>query len=332
MKIFGDHFQTVLKIAFICFFISSGLLYADRDKPSCLSPLKACPKTIDVFGEVLYWYTSETVDWAFTLSSDPNTITTSYKTFTFQWAPGFRVGLGYNIYHDCWNTEASYTRFQSRATDQTSGSVTPAFLAARLSFLEPFSTGEASLDLNYNMFDWKLGRSSLVCRCLCIRPSIGVRGGWITQTIKSTWTIDLFGSHIATEDIKQNFWGVGPTGGFNMKWRFKNIQNHSLSLVGQFEANYLWGHWSIKDEFTDDLFFTEIEIITLDRNFGSFVLPSFLGFEWGYAFGCNRLLTAKIGYEIEDWFNQFQIFSDASGSQNNNLILQGFSLSLCLGF
>lgn len=332
MKILGKDFEMLLKIALI-YSLSFVLFLHAEDKYSYKS-IQPKSKNIDISADFLYWYTSETVDWAFTLAFDENTIKTAYKTLSFNWAPGFRVGLGYNSFCDHWNTKANYTQFHSKAVDSTRGSVTPAFLAARLSLLEPFSSGKAQLSLHYNMLDWDLGQSFSVCKCLCLRPAIGLKGGWITQTLKTSWTIDdLFGLHTASENLKQKFSCVGPTAGFSMKWYLKNIQKHSFSLIGQFEADYLWGHWSIQDKFTDDLFFTKIEIKTLDRNFGSIVLCSFFGFEWNYSFSCNQSCFAtKIGYEIEDWFNQFQIFSDASGSQNNNLILQGLCASLNFTF
>jgi Legionella pneumophila major outer membrane protein precursor len=330
---FNFNFKAILKIAFVFFLTLIGDIHADCGLPNISIRPKAQLKTIDIYAKALYWYTSETVDWAFTLQQSGNSVQTAYKTFTFDWAPGFCIGLGYNMEHDQLDTQLRYTWFRSKATDYTNGPVTPAFLAARLSFLEPFDTGNASLNLRYDMIAWDLGRSFLVSNHLCLRPAIGLRGGWISQTIHSNWTIDIFGIHSASEDIKQKFQGVGPTGGLIGKWCFGNIRKHSFSLIGQVEASYLWGHWLIQDKFTDNLFFTTIYINTLDRNFGSFVLRSFIGFGWDCNFNCDRFhFELKLGYEIEDWLDQFQIFSDASGSQNNNLILQGFNFSFRFDF
>ncbi len=328
------NFQAIAKHAFLFFLIFTGNLYANCGVPNISIRPKEQPKTINIFAEALYWYTSETVDWAFTLNQNQNSVKTAYKTFTFDWAPGFCIGLGYNMEHDQWDTQARYTWFQSKASDHTNGPVTPAFLAARLSLLEPFDNGRASLHIHYNMFTWDLGRSFLVSKYLLLRPAIGVRGGWVDQTIDSHWTIvDIFGLHSATENIKQRFTGGGPTGGVSGKWSFGNVLQSFFSLIGQIEASYLWGYWSIRDKFTDNLFFTTIFIKTLDRNFGSFMLRSFMGFGWDCNFNQNQSHFAlKLGYEIEDWFNQFQIFSDASGAQNNNLILQGLNLSLRFDF
>jgi len=327
-----NNFFAALKIATIFFITSMTSAYAD-----CQLPLKSKPqqKAIHFFGEALYWHTSETVDWAFTLSLDQSSLRSSYKTFAFEWDPGFRVGIGYTMDHDNWDTQVSYSYFYSKAQDQASGSVTSSFLPARLSLTEPFSQGGASLSVHYNMFDWDLGRSFLASNYLTLRPSIGLRGGWINQAIRSNWINPHFLGLIyisASENLKQHFLGVGPKGGVTGKWQFGNIKNHSFSFLGKFEAGYLWGHWSIRDQFIDNLS-TVIDLKTLDRNFGAFMLHSFIGLGWDFSFNQDRSHFAlTLGYEIEDWLNQFQIFSDTSGSQSNDLILEGINLGLHFSF
>lgn len=323
-----------MRLAILFSIFLFGSLHAEglpnpSSRPDCLT------RAVDIFADFLYWYTAETVDWAFTLESTPNTLKTEYKTFTFDWAPGFRVGAGYNMKHDQWDTQASYTWFKSKAVAHTSGSVTSAFLAARLSLLEPFSTGRASLNLRYDIFDWDLGRSFLVSDYLVLRPAIGFKGGWINQFIDSFWTIPNFINlflFAAEENLKHRFSGAGPKGGVSMKWCFGDIQEHAFSIIGLFETGYLWGHWKIKDRFIDNLL-TQILIKTSERNFGALVLHSSLGFGWDCNFNHDRNhIGFKLAYEIEDWFNHFQIFSDTSGSQNNDLILQGFNFLLRYDF
>ena len=325
----SNKLRTILKTTALLTISCRENSYAGDGLPNNSIRPDAHPKTIDISADFLYWYTGETVDWAFTLSQNQNSVQTFYKTLVFDWAPGFRIGLGYNMEHDKWDTQASYTWFQSKASSHTTGAVTAAFFAARLSLLEPFSTGKARLNLHYNMFDWDLGRSFLLSKHLNLRPSIGLKGGWINQDLHSYWTKPLIS---ASETINQSFQGGGPKGGVTTKWCFGNILKHSFSLIGQFETAYLWGHWSIKDKYIDNLL-TEIYIKTLDRNFGSFVIRSFLGFGWDCNYDHNRShFGLKIGYEIEDWLNQFQVFTDFSGGQNSDLILQGLNLSVRFDF
>jgi hypothetical protein len=234
--------------------------------------------------------------------------------------------------HDLWDTQASYTMFKSKASESSGGAIYPAFLASRLSLLEPFSSGEASLRVHYNMFNWDLGRAFLNSRRLVLRPFIGFKGGWITQKIRSSWIIPDLLITSAEENIDHKFMGAGPKGGATAKFCFGNIRNHSLSFIGSFDSAYLWGHWSIKDRYVDNIG-TIIFVKTDPRDFGSLVLHAFLGLEWDCNFDRDRShFGLKIGYEIEDWLNQLQIFSDTSGSQNNALFLQGLNAGLKFDF
>lgn len=327
--------------AFVCiaslfFIIFSGIIDADDGiKNECLRPAEQ-KRSVDIFAQALYWQPSETIDWAFTIQNQQNFLKDSFKTLVFDWAPGFRVGIGYHMKHDQWNTQASYTRFCSTAKDYAQGSVTSGFLAPKIiPLLQPFSTGNICLHFYYNMFDLDIGRSILSSACLEFRPSIGLKGGRITQIIHSSWTNPaylLLFSVFASENLKQVFQGAGPKCAVNTKWCFKCTQKYSFSLIGQVEADYLWGHWSIRDNFFDN-YSTKVNVKTSDRNFGSFVLHSFLGCGWDCTVKSGQIrYSLKLGYEIEDWFDHCQFFTNTSGSQKNDLILQGCSLHLGCAF
>jgi hypothetical protein len=313
----------------------SKVMHAECGLPNpSTRPLEQC-RTIDIFADALYWKTGERVEWGFTITQSENSQQINYKTFSFDWAPGFRVGLGYNMEHDLWDTQLSYTWFQSKANGHASGLVTGASLAARLSLLEPFAIGKSRINLRYNIFDWDLGRSFSISDYLTFRPYIGLKGGRINQIIHFHWKtgeiFDLF-TIAASEKMINRFQGGGPKGGMTGKWCFGNIQTHTFSLIGAFEAAFLWGHWTIKNNYIDSLP-TDIKVKTSARNFGALVLHGFIGLGWDLNFNCDQShFSLHIGYEIEDWFDQFQIYSDISGSQTNDLILQGLNAGLRFDF
>lgn len=329
-------FPFFVRIASIFLIILSGSIDADDGIKNVYLRPEEQKRSVDVFAQALYWQASETIDWAFTIENQQNFLKDSFKTLVFDWDPGFRVGMRYHMNHDQWDTQASYTRFYSRAKDHAQGSVTSGFLAPKIiPFLQPFSTGKICLDLHYNMFDLDVGRSIVSSACLEFRPSIGLRGGRITQIIHSSWTNPaylFFLPVFASENLKQIFQGGGPKCAVNTKWCFKRIQKHSLSVIGELEACYLWGHWSIRDNFFDN-YSTKINVNTSERNFGSFVLHSFLGCGWDYTVKSGRIhYSLQLGYEIEDWFNHCQFFTNTSGSQKNDLILQGCRFHLSCAF
>lgn len=308
----------------------------DGGLPNLSDRPKEQPKTIDFFVDALYWHVSETIDWAFTLETKPNFEKSKYKIISFGWDPGFRVGVGYNMHHDLWDTQASYTWFQARTQDHAEGSVTSAFLAARLSLLEPFKKGKVRFNLHYNMFDWDLGRSFLISKCIALRPFIGAKAGWINQEIHATWTTPNFGGlrilYTASESVRNNFTGGGPKGGVNGKWILGNVNRHAFSLIGNFSAAYMWGRWTLQDEFID-IFSTRTSVPMRSRNFGALMLQALMGLGWDFNFDKNRShFSLKAGYEIQDWLDHFQVFTNTSGTQNSDLLLQGLTVDLRFDF
>lgn len=293
-------------------------------------------RNVDIFADFLYWYPSETVDWAFTIAPSGNFERSVYKTISFDWSPGFRVGLGYNMLHDQWDTQAYYTKFQTRTKDHGSGLITSGFLAARLSLLEPFQTGKITFNIHFNMFDWDLGRSFLVSEYLSFRPFIGAKAGWISQTMKMEWTIPNFAGlgflYIGHENAKNNFRGGGPKGGVNGKWILRCCDRNTFSLLGNFSAAYMWGNWTLRNRFID-VFATQTSIPMGSRNFGALMFQAMAGLGWDHNFegDCSHF-ALKIGYEIQDWLSQFQVFTNAAGTTNFDLVLQGLTVDLRLDF
>ncbi len=307
----------------------SSYAYTGLPNPST-RPLEQ-DRTIDVFADFLYWHPSETVDWAFTLNANENSVHSAYKVIEFDWDPGFRVGVGYNMHHDQWDTQFTYTWFQSEAKDHASNGVTSGFLATRLSLFEPFNKGKIKFNLHYNIFDWDLGRSFFVSKGLAFRPFIGVKAGWIHQKIHAKWETPaiLFS---ASEDVKNNFRGGGPKGGVEGKWILGDVNRHVFSLMGTFAGAYLWGNWTLRDNFIDVLG-TTTSIPMGNRNFGALMFQALMGFGWDFNFDRNRShFGLKVSYEIQDWLNHFQVFTNTSGTDNFDLILQGLTLDLRFDF
>jgi hypothetical protein len=292
-------------------------------------------KTSDLYAQFLYWFTSETMDFAYVEKGSSNDFDHSYKILDFDGAPGFRVGLGYNLSYDGLDTQFSYTWFHAKASSQAKGRVTSLSLAARLSALEPFDEIRASSGLHYNIFDGDLGRNFFISKQVAIRPFVGIKGGWIHQTIHADFSkyhvLDLI--NIYGQDVFRNdFNGVGPKGGIMGKMLFGDANKGSLSILGAFDAGFLWGRWKVSDKFQDTLD-THISLVTTPRNFGATVFHSLLGLAWDCSFNKNRKhFSAQLAYEIEDWLNYLQIFTNISGSQNSDLILQGVNFGIRVDF
>ena len=155
-----------------------------------------------------------------------------------------------------------------------------------------------------------------------LRPIIGLRGGWIDQSIDTAFQ----GSQSVTENIKNDFTGIGPKVGIDGKLTVAGDDDYQLNVVANFASAYLWGHWDIKDVLYDSNG-RMIDIATKDRHEGELALQALLGVSLDY-----KQLSVKLGYEINDYLNQMQIFDDASGGHKNDLILQGVTLRFTYHF
>jgi len=210
-----------------------------------------------------------------------------------------------------------YTRFFTQANASTTGHVTSAFLNGKLAEAI-YQAGQVNFTIDFNMFDADLSKRFYASKAITLRPLIGLRGGWINQSVNTAFQ----GQIDVTEQVKNNFTGFGPKTGIESTWDFYNANDYQLSILSNFTTSYLWGSWDISDVLYGS------NSITFDtnvgkRDLGAFTIQGMMGINLDY-----KHFSVKFGYEIADWFNQYQVLDDASGGHNNDLVLQGITLGL----
>ncbi|MEM1283728.1 MAG: Lpg1974 family pore-forming outer membrane protein, partial [Chlamydiota bacterium] len=206
--------------------------------------------------DYLAWYASEEVAsiWADVITIGDNRSSWEARGFNFNWGQGSRLGISRALNCDQWKTAFYWTWFQTsnhkKIPFQDNARISPEFFAAFLSGNTPQNmSGKWSLLLN--MFDWELGRECCVCKNFSVRPFVGIKGGWIHQTIKVKYG-DLVIDNIPTdfsadEHLTNNFSGVGPLVGVNTKWKIGRFCSSSVSLIGDLSLATLFGSWSCDD-------------------------------------------------------------------------------------
>ncbi|NGX33951.1 MAG: hypothetical protein K1060chlam1_00295 [Candidatus Anoxychlamydiales bacterium] len=301
----------------------------------------------DVFANLIIWTAKEVgADvWAEVIVSG-STATNDLLEVNFGWDPGFRVGVGYGMKHDQWETQVYYTSFHTRGKDNISsepGTVHSTFLGnfyvdnADGAGLSGPAYQKASIDwtIHFNMFDWELGRNYWISKSLALHPFLGIKGGWINQSIRSNWQnpnlsgADFF--NIGTENLKNNYWGIGPGAGINTKWNLYSGQSQ-FYLFGDFSGALMWGHWSFNDVFQNDIS-QQVSVDLQNINSGASMLRTFMGFGWNANFNQNRYrFSANLGYEMQFWLDQLQFYSFTGGRLVNVLTLQGGTLEFYFNF
>lgn len=278
----------------------------------------------EIFIDPLYWRATETNDWTYINSMTTPNQTLTYKTISYDYAPGIRIGGLIDLKNDG-DTQFYYTKYYISAHDSATGNMKSAYLGAKLSLPSSsyfFSSGQVTSYIHYNMLDWNFGKRFYVTKELMLRPLLGLEGGWINQTFNSSFQ----GTTSVIENINNNFRGLGPKIGIDGRLVFLQKNNYQASLIATFATSYLVGTWRNPDTLTANPP-KSVSIYQSNRQYGSLSLQALLGLGFDY-----KNFSIKASYEINDWFNQCQIFDNDSGGHNNDLILQGLTLSLSYRF
>jgi hypothetical protein len=298
----------------------------------CMQPFVANAEGIAAFGDILVWRASEepAATWASVVNvTGTRNVKVTAENIPFEWDLGFRGGFIYDSSNNKWQNRLYWTFF---TTTNNTGIhlgeqlVVPEFFSGFLS--QNYFLG-ANLDwrLVMNIIDYELAHSFRVHNMLAITPRIGIKGGTINQSINSQWDAILF---VATENLKNNFFGIGPSFGLDTTWSlFKNF-----NLIGNFTTAFMWGNWRISDVYSRPaaLLVSPTVISTNFNNsqLGVLMLQYILGLEWVYT-GRSQV-TLQLGYEMQYWANQLKIPTFQQLPVHGDLTLQGGTCRILIDF
>lgn len=309
---------------------------------SDLSSPKNPTEKVNFSIEFLSWLASqeEASIWTDSIKTQGNHTTWAFPSFNFNWDHGFRLGAGYNVRQGLWDLAFYWSRFQTDAKafipSHPNTVIQPEFFAGFLSGANPQSVG-VHWDLLFNMFDWELGKNYWASQNLSLRPFIGLKGGWIYQSIQAHYydlIIDLIfpTQNVGKEHLKNNFWGIGPLGGINTKWKVSQFDLSNFNLFGDFSLASLWGNWSCSDHFKNTLSQT-YSVITKNSSLGALMFRGVLGIGWEGNFQKSRSQIAiRLGYETQLWINQLRISTFQLQRLHHDLTFQGFTLNALCNF
>lgn len=270
---------------------------------------------MELFLDALYWRATETVDWVLINDLDVPNQNITYGTVEFDYEPGFRIGVESN---NNWYNKFYYTNYYTKASGSASGNLVSTFMGGKLATSDFYNNGQVNHNINYNTLDWDLGKSFYVSEKFMLRPLLGLRGGWINQKIVTNFQ----GAISVTETVRNNFKGIGPKVGIAGELEFYHSTRHKICLIADFGTSYLWGDWDINDVLTSNTSDT-FTINVGSRNFGAFTTQALVGIGLE-----SKRFALKFGYEIFDWFDQYQVLDDGTGAHESDFILQGLTLYL----
>ncbi len=272
------------------------------------------------------------------------------------WDSGFRLGIGYNMSHDHWDTQASWTWLLSKSSDKESDPQNQLFALNAMPLVDAESgiianTFESDIDIHLNIIKWDLGRELFFSQWLKARPFFGVKSAWVHQkwVTKATGNITGINNNLSAYfiKIKQDFWGIGPTFGINTDWglisRLSLYANSSFSLLAA----------SVKDSRNDQAI-QAFPVAKINNPFhkeswqAAPVTELQVGLRW-YERICNNhyLLNMQVGWDMIVFTNHVHWFaingqSQGGGASNGqtqhlgeiggDLLFHGLSVNFSFNF
>ena len=255
----------------------------------------------------------------------------------WQWEPGFKVGLGSNLPHDCWDLYAEYTWIRSNVSHSTSVSNLVSYWSIGGVPLLALLDSHANWRIRFHDLHLELGRNSYLSQYLKLRVHVGLQGSWIDQKYRIRQTL-LEDNAVNRLFLGQDFWGVGLRAGLNTAWQF----TRSFSFYGDLALAILWGQFDLdrKDQTT-----TAINVTTTTINTGvsphTFepVVSLGAGFRWETWFGMNDCcmeqfhISFEAGWEHQLWILQNELIKVPTETDHiGDLILQGLTVKVRFDF
>lgn len=317
-----------------------------------------CPtESITPFVDLLYWKLTEgsAENWAqeITPQGPLGSLigTATLVDAPFDWNAGVRVGVEYADRHAGTNVGLYYTHFNTSAANEAAGEVYSAFLGNFYAgntdgsgFGPHYEHATIDWDVQFHTIDLEMGRKFAVSRALALRPFLGLKSAIIRQRINSTWhnpidtssTDYLFDS--ATENLRQNFWGIGPSIGVDALIPLSIAPDHALQVYFSPSGSVMYGSWDFSDRFQTDGPTTlaspipsTISINSEPIHGAATMVRMACGLEW-QQFGSRVTTRLRVGFEGQVWLNQMQYYSFNMGRLNNLMSLQGSIVEFGLSF
>lgn len=295
--------------------------------------------SIFAFADALLWRVREggADNWGQTIQPPGSTQKVNILDAPFNWRGGFRAGVGYEA--ASWDLVAAYTHFKTEAVRRAQGEVysgyTGNFFVGNTDgadFGPHYQQGKMRWNFLFNTVDVEWGRSFNEEKALHLRPFVGIKGARIDQRIHTTWLNPVVPTNFtsAVENLKNDFWGVGPEVGLDTTWPFCRRNFQTLSLVGDVSFAVLWSHWQFKDVYENNAG-TSVTVHSDDINGGSTMGRGLFGVEWERDFS-KAAMKVRLAYEAQVWFNQLQYYTFNMGRLSYLMSLQGGVLDFSFNF
>ncbi len=313
----------------------------EEQEPVITPSARECPKRSCLFTTVdfLYWrpWQDDMVYALLQLPESNGTGNIKIAELDYEWSPGFRLGLGYNLPYDGWDIGLAWTWYQTSASSHLSStdpSIVPVLLTPPVGSLREVTKKASShWSLHFNVLDFQIGRHFFESKRFSLRPAVGLKTAWIHEKWKTSYG-DLFEDDFikATKSVFLCIvkdWSIGPEVGINGKWHVGG----QWSILGDVGGAILYHYYDLKSEKSDFDLMGEAQGGAVKRNIQPIqpMVQLALGLGWGKCFG-KQALELSAAYEFQYWWNESQFVNFSNLQPHGSLALSGLSVSMKIDF
>lgn len=327
--------KTWLTVLLGCFFISSAFA----------APLPIPSKGI--YADLLIWKLREgsADDWAQLITAAGSQQSAQLVDVPFTWGPGLRVGGLYQSPDQTWRANLYATLYHTTGTQTASGRVYSALLGNfyagntnGLKFGPYYDFASMRWEFAFDNIDLELSRLFSISDNFHFSPYIGLKTAFIDQSMLTHWVTphspntppNTYTFTSSNENLKNNYWGIGPALGINAQYDFMNTSAYQFGLVADVSASVMYGHWTFSDVFVTNDHQT-VNVNTDPITGGSTMWRGQVGLSGAFNTKAAKY-TARLIYETQTWFNQLQYYSYSMGHLNDLMSLHGGDFELGVAF
>lgn len=272
----------------------------------------------------------------------------------FKWRPGFRLSVDYLTPCEKWDFSFIWTNLNNHASSSKHAegrSRAPVYSPTTISsFLSPtfffdegffeFNHIDAHWHLQFNHFEWDIGRNICLSSCFDLHPYIGFKWERFKQKFNIEYLADEDGEYsghpfgFADQEFKSEFSAFGLQGGFDANYYW----GCGLSLFSNVSGGIAYGRVHSHEEIDERVFFVG-EVAKIEqklKNSTHVARPNLdlaIGLRWEHCF-CNCYVFAlQVAYEYHHYFDQnFFKFARNADPARGDLTFQGVSFGAGISF
>lgn len=285
----------------------------------------------DLFAEWLIWKVQQKAT-TFVLTPNgihqpfpPSTVSDAigeYKSASFDWSSGVRIGLGYTVVRDAWNFLGQYTYYQTSGSDKVNRPADQTlYLQETVRDVNLSTNGvdvvRSHTHFRYQVADLLLSRRFLPACQIIFNFFTGATGAWIREDWKVTGSDINSSPNVSTSTYNNwNFRGGGIRAGLDVDWHMGS--GFSLFNKGSFAA--VIGSYENRRKTTlnpagisvgpNPTLAPSIRHTSEDE---TWVVPHTqleFGINWRHRF-CTWAMMLQAGFEINTWYDLHQFHQDS---------------------